>query len=502
MNSQKPRRGTRHWVVTAFAALTGIAAWVAAPLALVSSNSAAIVIPTTIGNAAPYSSDVSVSGMTGTVKSVRVTLHNFTHGAIDDVAVVLVGPGGQALLLMDGVADPTGSVSDVTLTFSDAAAGVLSNVAAPVTGVWKPTAYYTGDSFPAPGPLTVYSHPGPAGGNAATLNGTFGGTNPNGTWRLFVRDFVDGEGGSIAGGWSLDVSTVLPASKPFDFDGDGRADASVIRFSGGVGTWYVQRSSDGAMQSSVWGAATDAPTPSDYDGDGKADVAVWRPTAPSKFFVLNSTNGAAAITNWGLAGDDPRLAGDYDGDGRSDHVIRRPGASPAAQSTYYVRRSSDGAMQVVPWGLTADFASPGDFDGDGRFDFAVQRDLGSNVGAFFIQQSTAGFLAVQWGLATDVIAPGDYDGDGKYDIAVARSQSGARVWYVRQSSTSTMFAVQWGLATDAITPADYDGDGRTDVAVWRASEARFYIRRTSDGGLTVINWGLSTDYPVPAAFVH
>jgi hypothetical protein len=419
------------------------------------------------------------------------------------VGIVLVGPGGQAYLLMNGIGpESAGSVAGITLTLADAAATQLSGTEVPATGVFRPAAYYSGDSFPAPGPLTAYANPGPAGGGTATLNGTFGGTNPNGVWRLFVRDFVGGEGGSIAGGWSLDISTVLPASKPFDFDGDGRADASVMRTTGGVSTWYILRSGTGTLQAVVWGSTGDVPSPSDYDGDGKVDVTVWRPTAPAQFFVLNSSNGAAAITNWGLLGDDPRLAGDYDGDGRSDHVIRRPGASPSAQTTYYIRRSSDGALQAVPWGLTSDFAAPGDFDGDGRFDFAVQRGISGGVAAFYLLQTTAGLAGIQWGLPTDLIVPGDYDGDGKYDIAVARSQSGSRVWYVRQSSTGTMFAVQWGFSSDTLTPADYDGDGRTDVAVWRASEGRFYIRRSSDGGLTAINWGLSGDFPIPATFVH
>src|SRR5262249_59378885 len=66
---------------------------------------------------------------------------------------------------------------------------------APITsGTYRPVNVGATDAFPAPAPT-------PSG--AGTLQ-AFAGTNPNGTWKLYVVDDQTGNAGSIAGGWSVD----------------------------------------------------------------------------------------------------------------------------------------------------------------------------------------------------------------------------------------------------------------------------------------------------------
>jgi hypothetical protein len=60
------------------------------------------------------------------------------------------------------------------------------------------------DPFPAVGP-----NPPPAGPYGATL-AAFNGTDPNGTWRLYGVDQAAGGSGTIAGGWSITITTNLP----------------------------------------------------------------------------------------------------------------------------------------------------------------------------------------------------------------------------------------------------------------------------------------------------
>ena len=146
----------------AFGIFVGAIAWTmsSSPLAVNFTNSTSITIPT-LGNASLYPSPIIVAGLPGTITSVSVTLNNYTHSFSDDVAVLLAGPGG-ALLLMDGVSD--GAVSNATITLQDGGAA-MPDVNVITTGTYKPTAYFTGDSFAAPGPGTTYNHPGPAGGN-------------------------------------------------------------------------------------------------------------------------------------------------------------------------------------------------------------------------------------------------------------------------------------------------------------------------------------------------
>jgi subtilisin-like proprotein convertase family protein len=181
----------------------------AAPVATFS-NPQPISIPA-FGTASPYPSTITVTGLSGLTTDVNVSVKQFSHTFPKDVGIVLVGPGpgGQALLLQDGAGNAV-DVSNVTTTFDDQAAGSLPDTAPWSSGLYKPTNHISGpDSFPAPGPGTSYGNPGPAGGGTATLNGTYPAINPNGTWKLYVNDFVASESGSIAGGWSLQFTTTI-----------------------------------------------------------------------------------------------------------------------------------------------------------------------------------------------------------------------------------------------------------------------------------------------------
>ncbi|HEY8148076.1 MAG TPA: S8 family serine peptidase, partial [Vicinamibacteria bacterium] len=165
------------------------------------SNTAAITIPSS-GSGAPYPSSISVSGLTGSVLKVTATLTGYSHGFSDDVDVLLVGPAGQKVLLMSD-AGGGGAPSNITLTFDDAAATAVPDGAPIVSGSFRPANYEgtASDVFAAPAPAGPYS----------TVLAAFNGTNPNGTWRLFVRDDFTGFSGSISGGWRLNIQTAVPA---------------------------------------------------------------------------------------------------------------------------------------------------------------------------------------------------------------------------------------------------------------------------------------------------
>ena len=160
-------------------------------------NPASITIPNS-GNGIPYPSTIAVAGVAGTVSKVRVALSGFTHTFPDDVDVLLAGPAGQRIILLS---DAGGSldVNGVNLVFDDAGAAVPDS-AQIVSGTFRPTNFGTGDVFPAPAPGL------PHGAALAAFNGS----NPNGTWSLFVVDDAGGDLGSFAGGWSLSFDTADP----------------------------------------------------------------------------------------------------------------------------------------------------------------------------------------------------------------------------------------------------------------------------------------------------
>lgn len=69
------------------------------------------------------------------------------------------------------------------------------------SGTYEPTAYGVRPNMPAPAPVP----------NATTLS-AFNGTDPNGTWKLFVYDDAIGPGpvlGKIAGSRCLTINDVF-----------------------------------------------------------------------------------------------------------------------------------------------------------------------------------------------------------------------------------------------------------------------------------------------------
>src|SRR6266516_1434084 len=72
------------------------------------SNSAVIAIPVAsdpdqAGPATPYPSPIVVSGMTGSISNVTATFNGLTHATAGDVDALLVGPGGQSLILTSDI---------------------------------------------------------------------------------------------------------------------------------------------------------------------------------------------------------------------------------------------------------------------------------------------------------------------------------------------------------------------------------------------------------------
>ena len=158
-------------------------------------NTATIAIPEgadSTGPASVYPSSIVVADLPTAMTTVRVRLNGLSHTWPDDLDVLLVGPQGEhALLLSDagGAADAV----NVTLIFEASASAPVPDGGPIVSGAYLPSAYVDGDAFDAPAPAGPYT---------ADLS-VFDGTDPNGTWLLFVMDDLGGDVGEIAGGWSL-----------------------------------------------------------------------------------------------------------------------------------------------------------------------------------------------------------------------------------------------------------------------------------------------------------
>jgi subtilisin-like proprotein convertase family protein len=166
-------------------------------------NPQPLTIPTTVGTASPYPLTNLVQGVQGTVGRVTVTLAQLTHGYPADLDMLLVGPQGQKVILMSDAGGSVG-VTDIRLTFDDRVTNSLPfnpNASAGITsGTYRPTNY----------PGSVDDFPNAPAGPISTNLSVFNGTDPNGTWGLYVVDTFAGFGGGISGGYIINIYTTTP----------------------------------------------------------------------------------------------------------------------------------------------------------------------------------------------------------------------------------------------------------------------------------------------------
>lgn len=153
-------------------------------------------------NALPYSTEITIRGRPGKVEDVDVYIYDLHHNSPEDIDILLASPDGRAVIVMsDAGGEDQERVSGVNLIFDQQAAREIPNVApgfAIQSGRYKPTNRVPDDdSFGPPAPA-------PTG---TSLN-NFNGINPNGTWRLFIRDDEQNNlFGALRGGWGLRIET-------------------------------------------------------------------------------------------------------------------------------------------------------------------------------------------------------------------------------------------------------------------------------------------------------
>ncbi len=145
------------------------------------------------GPMSPYPYPVTGANIPGSIVDVNVIVDNFWHERAADLDMLLVGPQGQAVMIMsDACSGAITAAMYINFTFDDEAANVLPNTTPCVSGSYLPTNWNTGadvspDNFPAPAPQGVTN----------TSLSVFDGTDPNGVWAMYV---VDNRSGAI-GAW-------------------------------------------------------------------------------------------------------------------------------------------------------------------------------------------------------------------------------------------------------------------------------------------------------------
>lgn len=207
-----------------------------------------------------YPSVIEVAGFEGTVGDVSVTLHGLSHQFPEDVDVLVVGPGGQAVGLMSDVGGSNEAI-DLEITFDDEASGILSDEGPLASGIVVPSSGVEGAGTCC-GFQGVAPAPAPPYESALSV---FDGTDPNGEWSLYVYDDAAGDTGTLSGGWSLRIAP------------PGAPEPTLTGPTGATGaTGSVAFQDDFSDPSSGWGVFDDADAAAGY-ADGSYVIETREP---------------------------------------------------------------------------------------------------------------------------------------------------------------------------------------------------------------------------------
>ena len=381
-------------------------------------NSSPITIPSS-GQGNPYPSTIEVSGFSGTASKVIVRLNGLSHTWPADLDILLVGPGGQNVMLLS---DTGGSfdISSVNFAFDgDAPSPPGATIR---SGEFLPSDIDSDDEFPFPAP------PPPYGGSLAT----FSGLNPNGTWKLFVFDDTILDSGTISGGWSLAIVQnppliVTPQTEWFSP-------------AGGRGELSVEVGAEWSWSSNVGWLTSDFPVSSQngYFGYTVAANIGTSPRVGTITFTSGSFSATHTVDQYGAPPEDgTRVLEQVLVDG-TQSVWRSGGTSGIAESTH-----------ATPAVFQGDA-----FDGAGQLDVRVSDSFGTVTSTHLWQNHG---IVPQTGVfsATFSTVPGS----ANVDTVIGFSAGTADFWddlaaYVRFNPQGTVDARN-GPAFAAVNPFTY-----------------------------------------------
>ena len=383
---------------------------------------------------------INVTGMTGTISNLKVTLNRINHVSAADIDVLLVSPNGKSIILMS---DINGAATADTVTFDDAAASPITSIS---DGTFRPNDLSdTGtDAFFGAAPARPY-HPAFEGLSR------FNSFSPNGEWRLFVVDDAQGAAGSIEGGWSLDITTTTPTA-PFPSSCSAPS-FSTTNFATGINPTNV--------------------AVADFNNDGKADLAVTNQVSNNVSVLLGNGDGSFGAQTLFSVGSSPYaiVAGKFNADNNFDLAVTNSASNTV--SILHGNGSGSFTLGSSPFvGSNPISIATGNFNGDQWSDLAV-----ANFGGFF-----SGSVSILLGTETGSFTTGTsvrtrtqpsfvtvarLNPDANDDLIVANFGSDSVSTYF--GNGAGQFQLQQNITTGAgpvsVEVADLGTDGILDLAV-------------------------------------
>jgi hypothetical protein len=157
--------------------------------------------PITVVDNGETTSSIVVSGVSGPISGLSLTLNGLSHTYPDDLVFGLLNTDlNLGIVFLSGVGGST-DISNVNLTFADGFSSLPEAfVGGPIVSGTYQSSNFSGYSF--------VSHD-----NTSTFSG-FDGLAANGTWTLFVDDIFSADGGGISGGWSISFASASASPTP------------------------------------------------------------------------------------------------------------------------------------------------------------------------------------------------------------------------------------------------------------------------------------------------
>lgn len=242
----------------------------------------------------------------------------------------------------------------------------------------------------------------------------------------------------------LVVLLAAACNKPFDLDGDDRAD--LVWVDSGDGSWHRYDPDTGT--SSLLAGNAWYPVPGDYDGDGRWEVASASATQWVSSGRTPKTLALARPT--GSAADIFAVQANWDGGNRTIPAWYR-----ATDQTWFVFGHPD-----VQFGTADDYPVPADYDGDGTADLATWNP---STGVWHVRRSSDGTETSQtFGGAYVYPVPARWAG-GRTDIpALFHWKTGE--WEILGQPSRYSPVPPSDPMMNLPAAADYDGDGSVDSA--------------------------------------
>ena len=166
-------------------------------------NDSSLIVINDGSEASPYPATITLENVPGTIIDIKLRLLGLTHTSPDDLDIMLVSPDGQAVLVMSdaGGSGVSNNVSGLDLTFD-----TTSQTPLPDETPIQPARYEATDYDTTGGDSDAFGATAPSPNSDSMAD--FLGGDPNGDWRLFVRDDdTNNDVGRLTNGWSLRVET-------------------------------------------------------------------------------------------------------------------------------------------------------------------------------------------------------------------------------------------------------------------------------------------------------